>query len=157
MDTHYHLIVETPDPNLSTGMKRANASYAQDYNRRYDRKGHVFGGRFYSQMIERDEHLLEACVYVVLNPLRAGIVDRPDAWPWSSYRATAGLATAPRPLEPRHFLEFLAPRLKDAERLYTSTVDDTLERDRNLTHQSLPALRGDETRRAGSDPTPPRV
>ena len=154
MDTHFHLIVETSDPNLGIGMKWVKASYAQDFNRRYNRRGHVFGGRFYSQMIERDQHLLEACIYVVLNPVRAGLVDLPEAWPWSSYRASAGLAAAPRPLDPQHFLEFLDTRRKVAERLFASTVVETFERDRNLIHQSLPALRFAETRRAGSDPTP---
>jgi putative transposase len=91
MNNHYHLLVETPLPNLSAGMHYLNGVYGQRFNLRHDRTGHLFQGRFKSILIEKEAHLLEVIRYVVLNPVRARIVTRPENWPWSSYRATAGL------------------------------------------------------------------
>ncbi|MHA1153565.1 MAG: transposase [Alphaproteobacteria bacterium] len=94
MDNHYHLIIETPDANLSRGMGRLNMAYAQGFNRRHGRNGHLFQGRFHAIIVEKDSHLLELCRYVVLNPVRAGMAAVPEVWPWSNYRATAsGRAT----------------------------------------------------------------
>lgn len=67
MDNHYHLLLETPLPNLSLGMRQLNGLYAQWFNRRHDRGGHVFGGRLKSIAVEPDEHFLEAARYIVLN------------------------------------------------------------------------------------------
>lgn len=89
MDNHYHLVVETPRANLPAGMRQLNGLYAQRFNRRHDRCGHVFQARYRSILIEKQEHLLTACRYVVLNPVRAGICTDP-----SQYR---GAATEPRP------------------------------------------------------------
>jgi putative transposase len=91
MDNHYHLVVETLLPNLSAGMRQLNGLYAQRFNRRHGRCGHVFQARFRSILIEDETRLLDVCRYVVLNPVRAGICDHPGEYPWSSYRATAGL------------------------------------------------------------------
>jgi putative transposase len=90
MDNHYHLLIETPDGNLSLGMRHLNGVYTQFFNRRHKRTGHLFQGRYKAILIQKDSHLLEVCRYVVLNPVRAGIVARPEEWKWSSYRATAG-------------------------------------------------------------------
>jgi hypothetical protein len=76
-------------------MRELNGGYARWSNRFLGREDHAWGKRFGSVPIETDEHLLEACRYVVLNPVRAGICASPAAWPWSSYHATAGLAHAP--------------------------------------------------------------
>ncbi|MGB9578133.1 MAG: transposase [Halothiobacillaceae bacterium] len=92
MDNHYHLVLETTAPNLASGMARLNGVYTQRFNRRYQRVGHVFQGRYKSQVLQSEHHLLEACRYVVLNPVRAGMVGDPALWQWSSYRACAGLA-----------------------------------------------------------------
>lgn len=88
MDNHYHLLLETPDPNLSTGMRQLNGMYTQVFNRQHDRVGHVFQGRYKAILVEKDAHLLELCRYIVLNPVAAGIAVQPEAWPWSSYRGT---------------------------------------------------------------------
>ncbi|MCS6318519.1 MAG: transposase, partial [Nitrospira sp.] len=61
MDNHYHLLVETPQPNLSLGMRQLNGRYTQDYNRRHERVGHLFQGRFKAILVEKDAHLLELC------------------------------------------------------------------------------------------------
>ena len=90
MDNHYHLLVETPDGNLSLGMRQLNGVYTQAFNKRRNRTGHLFQGRYKAILIQKDSHLLEVCRYVVLNPIRAGMVEKPEDWKWSSYRATAG-------------------------------------------------------------------
>jgi REP element-mobilizing transposase RayT len=99
MSSHYHLIVETRVPNLSKGMQLLNGRYAQRFNWRYGRRGHLFGGRFYSVLVETDAHLFEALRYVALNPVRAGLCETPGDWRWSSFRPTAGLDPAPRFLD----------------------------------------------------------
>lgn len=88
MSNHYHLIIETPDANLSAGMRQLNGVYTQLVNRRHRRVGHVFQGRYKAILIDRDSYLLELARYVVLNPVRAGVVKQPRHWKWSSYHAT---------------------------------------------------------------------
>ena len=95
MDNHYHLLLGTPQPNLSRGMRRLNGVYTQTFNRRHQRVGHLFQGRYKSILLDRENYLLELCRYIVLNPVRAGIVSHEQDWHWSSYRATAGLDRAP--------------------------------------------------------------
>ena len=90
MDNHYHLLIETPEGNLSLGMRQLNGVYTQAFNKQFNRTGHLFQGRYKAILIQKDSHLLEVCRYVVLNPVRAHMVEHPDAWTWSSYRATAG-------------------------------------------------------------------
>ncbi|MEJ2696952.1 MAG: transposase [Candidatus Sulfobium sp.] len=88
MNNHYHLIIETPDGNLSQGMRQLNGVYTQLFNRRHHRVGHLFQGRFKTILIEKEGYLLEVSRYVVLNPVRAKAVERPEHWKWSSYRGT---------------------------------------------------------------------
>ena len=87
MSNHYHLLVETPDANLSAGMRQLNGVYTQLTNRAHGRVGHVFQGRFKAIVVDKDNYLLELARYVVLNPVRAGMVQDPGQWPWSSYGA----------------------------------------------------------------------
>lgn len=95
MSNHYHLLIETPDANLSKGMRQLNGVYTQRFNREHQRVGHVFQGRFKAILADKDSYLLELARYVVLNPLRAKRVRRIEQWPWSSYPATCGLAAKP--------------------------------------------------------------
>jgi putative transposase len=95
MDNHYHLVVETPEANLSAGMRQLNGVYTQKVNRRHQRVGHVFQGRFKAILVERDSYLLELARYVVLNPVRAGMVKHARQWKWSSYAAMTGKAPCP--------------------------------------------------------------
>jgi putative transposase len=90
MSNHYHLLIETPDANLSRGMRHLNGVYTQRFNRTHGRVGHVMQGRYKSILVEKDSYLLELDRYVVLNPVRAGMVRSARDWKWSSYRATAG-------------------------------------------------------------------
>jgi putative transposase len=99
MGNHYHLLLETPEPNLSRGMRRLNGVYTQKFNWRHERKGHLFQGRYKSILIEKENYLLELCRYIVLNPVRSGMVADEGHWLWSSYRATAGLDLAPEWLQ----------------------------------------------------------
>ncbi len=94
MDNHFHLLIETPEANLSVGMQRLQTKYAQRFNKRHDRTGHLFGGRFGSQVVEGGAYLMEVARYIVLNPVRAGMVERPEDYEWSSYRAKAGIDPA---------------------------------------------------------------
>lgn len=87
MSNHYHLLVETPDANFSAGMRQLNGVYTQLTNRAHGRVGHVFQGRFKAILVDKDNYLLELARYVVLNPVRAGMVQDPGQWPWSSYGA----------------------------------------------------------------------
>lgn len=95
MTNHYHVVVETPEGNLSRGMRQLNGVYTQYVNRTHRRVGHVFQGRYKAILVEKDSYLLELARYVVLNPVRAGMVAEVNEWPWSSYRATVG--DVPRP------------------------------------------------------------
>jgi putative transposase len=86
MTTHYHLLVTTPGADLARGMHRLNTLYAMSFNRRHAERGHVFASRYGSEFIQSDGHLLEACRYIALNPVRAGLCVAADDWRWSSYR-----------------------------------------------------------------------
>jgi REP element-mobilizing transposase RayT len=91
MGNHYHLLVETPDGNLSRGMRQLNGVYTQKHNRQHGRVGHVFQGRYKAILVEKESYLLELARYIVLNPVRAQMVHTAVEWPWSSYRVTVGL------------------------------------------------------------------
>ena len=90
MGNHYDLLIETPDANLSKGMRQLNGVYTQNYNRTHGRGGHVFQGRYKAILVEKERYLLELARYIILNPVRAGMVRSARDWRWSSYRATAG-------------------------------------------------------------------
>jgi hypothetical protein len=122
MTNHYHLLVETPDANLSRGMRQLNGVYTQHVNRTHDRVGHLFQGRYRAILVERDSYLLELARYVVLNPVRAGLVRAPGDWPWSSYRATAGEVPAPPFLATDWLLRAFADTREDAVAGYRGFV-----------------------------------
>jgi putative transposase len=122
MGNHYHLLIETPDGNLSIGMRQLNGVYTQYFNKRHKRTGHLFQGRYKAILIQRESHLLEVCRYVVLNPVRAGVVARPEEWQWSSYRATAGHARRPSCLTTEWVLEQFGTTRGKAERAYRTFV-----------------------------------
>jgi putative transposase len=94
MGTHYHLLVTTPHGDLAEGMHRLNGLYAQTFNRRHGAAGHVFMSRYHAEFIQTDSHLLETTRYVALNPVRAGLCERPEDWPWSSFAETIGMRPA---------------------------------------------------------------
>lgn len=124
MPNHYHLVVQTPQPDLSAGMQWLNGRYAQMFNFCHGFDGHLFQGRFHSVVVESDLHLLELARYLPRNPIRGGLCRLPGGWPWSSYRQIAGLEP------PRRFIDTgraLAPfgRTRElAQRAYASFVAD---------------------------------
>lgn len=95
MDNHYHVIAATPRGQLSDAMRFVNGVYAQASNRRHCRTGHLFEARFRSLVVQQESYLKRVARYVALNPVRAHIVTGPEAWPWSTYPATAGLEPSP--------------------------------------------------------------
>lgn len=95
MSNHYHLLIETPDANLSKGMRQLNGIYTQSYNRSHGRSGHLFQGRYKAILVEKESYLIELARYIVLNPVRAQMVRSAKDWRWSSYRATVGQVQGP--------------------------------------------------------------
>ncbi|MFO0700343.1 MAG: transposase [Nitrospira sp.] len=122
MDNHYHLLLETPQPNLSRGMRQLNGTYTQALNCRHQRVGHVFQGRFTGILVEKEAHLLELCRYVVLNPVRARMVTHPRLWAWSSYQATVGEHAAPSWLWTDWILGHFGTRQREAQGRYRQFV-----------------------------------
>ena len=122
MTNHYHLLIETPDANLSLGMRQLNGVYTQLFNKRHNRTGHLFQGRFKGILIQKDSHLLEVCRYVVLNPIRAGMAKNPQQWKWSSYRATAGKEKSHSSLTTHWVLGQFSEKKSIAERKYRQFV-----------------------------------
>lgn len=121
MSNHYHIMVETLDATLAQGMRQLNGVYTQRFNRRHDRVGHVFQGRYHAVLVKRESHLLEVARYIVLNPVRAGLVHAARDWRWSSYRATAGLTTSPAWLHTKWLHTFFGAT-SDATREYRRFV-----------------------------------
>ena len=122
MGNHYHLLVETPRPTLSQGMRQLNGIYTQAFNRRHDRVGHLFQGRYKAILVERESYLLELIRYVVRNPVRAKMVRTVGEWPWSSYRATVGEGASVPWLETDWVLSQFGRRTAEAQHGYRAFV-----------------------------------
>lgn len=125
MPNHYHLVLEMPAGDLSSGMQWLNGRYAQDFNQRHGVDGHLFQGRFYSGQVEGDGHLLELSRYLAWNPVVAGLCRRPQDWQWSSYRAVAGYArSAPKFFDVRRVRELFGRSPQTARNRFRAFVDD---------------------------------
>jgi REP element-mobilizing transposase RayT len=125
MTNHYHLLVETVEPTLSRGMKKIGADYATWFNKRHRRVGYLFQSRFKAHLVDSDEYLLTVARYIVLNPVRAHIVDDALQWPWSSARAMAGCAIVPSWLTTNAILERFHPHDPTAaQTLYRAFIHD---------------------------------
>jgi putative transposase len=129
MNSHFHLLVGTPVSNLGAGMQWLLSSYARYFNKRHTRDGNLFHSRFYSTRVKSEEHLTSALVYVLLNPVRAGLVDQPDRWRWSSYAATIGTDAAPPFLDRRAALELIDEHPASARRRLALAVREARELD----------------------------
>jgi len=134
MDNHYHILIETAEGNLAKGMRQLNGVYTQYVNRTYQRVGHVFQGRYKGILVEKESYLLELSRYIVLNPVRAGVVNDVEAWPWSSYLAMIGEAVSPTWLQTAWLLLQFSKKRKIAIRKYTDFVREGV---------GLPSLWGD--------------
>jgi len=122
MDNHYHIVVETIEGNLAQGMRHLNGVYTQTFNRTHKRVGHVFQGRYKAIIVEKDGYLLELARYVVLNPLRAGMVKDIADWHWSSYAAMLGTQNAPEWLQTDWILGQFSPQRRRAINRYMDFV-----------------------------------
>jgi len=122
MNNHYHLLIETPEANLSLGMRQINGVYTQRYNKRHKQVGHVFQGRYKAILVDKENYLLELCRYVVLNPVRAGLVELPEHWQWGSYLPTAGFTEVPEFLTVDWILGMFGTNRQDAQRHYREFV-----------------------------------
>jgi putative transposase len=111
MTNHFHLAVETPIPNLADGMRWLLGTYVTRFNKRHGLTGHLLGDRYHSDLVQSDVYLTRLSRYLVLNPVRAKMVERPEDYRWSSYRATAGIEPGPEWLA----LGRLGPRFGEAE------------------------------------------
>ncbi|MDD4915906.1 MAG: transposase [Methylococcales bacterium] len=131
MTNHYHLVLETPEANLSRGMRQLNGVYTQYVNRTYSRVGHVFQGRYKAILVEKDSYLLALARYVVLNPVRAGMVSHPADWPWSSFPGMIDQEKAPAWLQTDWLLAQFGRDRQAAMRSYVDFV---------LAGQGLPGI-----------------
>jgi REP element-mobilizing transposase RayT len=86
MTTHYHLVLDTTRVDLSHGLQRLNGRYAQEFNERHGRFGHLFADRFSCRAVQGERYLRRVCRYVVQNPVRAGVCDSIEDWPWTRSR-----------------------------------------------------------------------
>jgi putative transposase len=128
MTNHYHVVVETAEGNLSKGMRQLNGVFTQRVNRRHGLVGHLFQGRFKGILVERDTYLLELARYVVLNPVRAGMVADAGDWAWSSYPAMLGRVPAPPWLETDWVLGQFGPARAAAQAAYAAFVAEGVGR-----------------------------
>lgn len=144
MDHHFHLVVETPETNLSKAMRQLNGVYTQAFNRRHQRVGHVLQGRFKAILVDRDSYLLELCRYVVLNPVRAKRTRKANTYPWSSYRATAGLTSAPPFLTVDWVLAQFGRQRAVTQRKYQAFVAERIGQGSPWEHVQCQVLLGSE-------------
>jgi len=147
MDNHYHLLLRTAEADLSDAVRQLNGVHAQRFNRRHQRRGHVFEGRFRAPLVDTDEYLLEAIRYIVLNPVRAGAVARPEDWLWSSHRAMVGLVKEAKFLAFEEALGMFGPDLERARSAYGRFVAEGMasppgDGAMEPVHGSLPFVRG---------------
>lgn len=123
MGNHYHLLVETPEPNLSVTMQWLNVSYATYFNRKKDRSGHLFQGRFRAILIDADAYLLHLSRYIHLNPVRAGIIKAPGEYYWSSYPFYIGEQLSPKFLITDVLLRNFGSNKNEARKNYQEFVE----------------------------------
>lgn len=145
MTNHYHMLLETPDGNLSSCIHRLNSVYANYFNRKYDRIGHLFQGRFKAIVVQKESYLLELCRYIVLNPVRAHMVDEPGDYKWSSYRYTVSLRGDPIPfLSSDWILAQFDEELSKAREKYIKFVYDGMNAESPMNDVIADLVLGDE-------------
>lgn len=127
MSNHYHLVLETPRGNLSQIMRHINGGYTTYFNVKRKRAGHLFQGRYKAILVEADSYAKELSRYLHLNPVAAGMVPRPEAYRWSSYRSYIGQGAAPKWLTTGFILGYFGSKLPDARMSYRSFVEEALK------------------------------
>jgi len=132
MDNHMHLLLETPRPNLASGMQQLHGQYARKYNDRYSSTGHLFDGRYGAVLIKSDHQLLAVLRYIAVNPVKAGLCRRPEGYRWSSHGPTVG-DSAPEFLNLDRLFWHLGGLDTDPRTLYMNLVETA---PRNVTFPS---------------------
>jgi len=127
MDTHHHTVVETTQPNLGVGMQRVQGGHSRWLNARHAREGQVFRHRFWSKRVVDDGWLFRACIYVVVNPVAAGLCVHPADWTWSSYATTAYGDPDVYAGGEERLLTMFGSSPKEARRRYIEVVDEAVE------------------------------
>ncbi|MGB5278495.1 MAG: transposase [Gammaproteobacteria bacterium] len=145
MSNHYHLLIETPDSNLAKGMRHLNGVYTQRFNRCHKRVGHVFQGRYKAILVQKENYLLELSRYIVLNPVRAQMVRSAKDWPWSSYRATAGLVDSDKWLTTDWLLGVFSKKKREAIKQYRAFVAEGRNQPKPWVHLRNQIYLGDDT------------
>jgi REP element-mobilizing transposase RayT/AraC-like DNA-binding protein len=145
MTNHYHLIVETVEGNLAQGMRQLNGLYSQYFNRRHDVVGHLFQGRYKAILVQKESYLLELTRYVVLNPLRGGIVKSLDCWPWSSHVYVTGTSPVPAWLDAESLLRHFGSDRNAAREAYRCFVLAGIGQADPLKKTQHQLILGDET------------
>lgn len=126
MSNHYHLLLETPAGNLSQIMRHINGAYTTYFNIKRKRSGHLFQGRYKAILVEFDEYAMELTRYIHLNPVRVGMVTRPEEYRWSSYKNYIGQTTAHTWLKMETTLDYFGKKKNEAMNKYRSFVEDLL-------------------------------
>lgn len=126
MSNHYHLLIETPAGNLSQIMQHINSAYTTYFNIKRKRAGHLFQGRYKAILVEADEYATELSRYIHLNPVRAGMVPKPEDFPWSSYRSYVGQDNGPEWLKKEFIHGYFDKKIADARRKYRSFVEEII-------------------------------
>lgn len=126
LPNHFHLLVACSNKSLGPGMNLLNGMYGQAFNRRHGYVGHVFQGRYGSEAVESDRHLLEAVRYIALNPVRASLCERPEEWPWASYAITFGLRADPVGVAIADLLAHFGSEVTTARNRLASFVADAI-------------------------------
>ncbi|BDV43603.1 transposase [Geotalea uraniireducens] len=124
MSNHYHLLLETPEGNLSEIMRHINGAYTTYFNIKRKRSGHLFQGRYKAILIEADEYLVELSRYIHLNPVKAGMVEKPEQHKWSSYQGFTGQCKAPEWLKTGFIWGCFATKEAVAQKKYRGFVED---------------------------------
>ena len=124
MTNHVHHVIELTEPNLGKGIGMVHGAYARKFNNRHQTGGgHLFQRRYGATLAPSDGALMYFVCYVLLNPVRAGLCDRPEDFPWSSYAATAGLETGPRWLDDARALSFFGSAAENRRRRFVDILD----------------------------------
>lgn len=144
MTNHYHVVLETIEGNLAQGMRVLNGSYSQYFNRRHELVGHLFQGRYHAILVQRETYLMELTRYVVLNPLRAGMVASLDDWPWSSHACVIGKMLAPAWLDTSAILQHFGGKRNQAIEAYRRFVLAGIGRASPLQHLKHQLILGDD-------------
>jgi REP element-mobilizing transposase RayT len=128
MGNHMHLLIQTPQPNLGVGMQRLHGAFAQAFNRRHEKDGHVFGSRYKAKLVKTDAQLWATVRYIVQNPVVAGLCATPEGWPWSSHASVLDVGASPCLDRPR-LLSYFASQGGDPRRRYLEYIEADVNAD----------------------------